>query len=214
MIAPVEQPSRKTNPLAWQDGFLEIMPAIGRYARRAFRHLRPEACDDAVQEVVANALVAYVRLFELGKTEVAYASVLVRYGVAQYRTGRRVGTKINCRDVLSPYAQHRKNIHVVHLDRCCKQDGDWMEALVEDRRSSPADIAACRIDFAEWLARLSPKHRRIATTLAGGETTARTAKRFRVSAGRISQIRQELRKSWQEFQGETPADEFAGQPRK
>lgn len=209
MIALTEQPSRKTDRLVWQDGFLEIMPAIGRYARRAFCHLRPEACDDAVQEVVANAMVAYVRLFELGKTEVAYASVLVRYGVAQYRTGRRVGTKINCRDVLSPYAQRRKNIHVERLDRCCEQDGDWREALVEDRHSSPADIAAYRIDFADWLAGLSPKHRRIATTLAGGETTILAAKQFRVSAGRISQIRQELRKSWKEFQGETPADEFA-----
>ena len=85
-----------------------------------------------------------------------------------------------------------------------------MEALVEDKRSNPADIAACRIDFADWLDRLSPRQRQVATVLASGETTTRTAKRFRVSLGRISQIRQDLRKSWQEFQGETPANEFAG----
>ena len=210
MIALTEQPSHKPDQLAWQDGFLEIMPAIDRYAQRAFRYLRPEARAEAVQEVVASAMIAYVRLYELGKMDVAFPSVLARYSIAQYRHGRRVGTKMNCCNVLSPYAQRRKNIHIERLDRFCEINDEWMEVLVEDKRSNPADIAACRIDFADWLDGLSPRQRQVATVLASGETTTQTAKRFRVSLGRISQIRQDLRKSWQEFQGETPANEFAG----
>jgi DNA-binding NarL/FixJ family response regulator len=115
-----------------------MLPVIRTQARFAFRHLGPEARQDAVQEAVANALVAFVRLVELRKTDVAYPSALVRFAVAQI------------------------------------------------------------------LETLSRRDRRIAKTLAMGHTTGDVARRFRLSPGRISQLRQALRLSWQEFQGETP----------
>jgi hypothetical protein len=37
----------------------------------SFRHLVGEARQDAIQEVVANALVAFCRLVQLGKTDLA-----------------------------------------------------------------------------------------------------------------------------------------------
>ena len=46
-------------------------------------------------------------------------------------------------------------------------------------------------------------HRRIAEALALGHTTADVAKRFRVTPGRVSQLRRELQNSWQTFHGET-----------
>ena len=52
-----------------------------------------EAGVDAVQEVIANAAVANVRLVELEKTALAYPTVLARYGIAQVRDGRRVGAR-------------------------------------------------------------------------------------------------------------------------
>jgi hypothetical protein len=74
--------------------------------------------------------------------------------------------------------------------------------LVEDRHAGPADTAAARIDIGEWFDSL-PKHkRRIAKTLATGETTKTTARKFGVSPGRISQTRRELQQAWQEFQGD------------
>ena len=42
----------------------------------------------------------------------------------------------------------------------------------------------------------------IAKLLAKGETTGAAARKFGLSAGRISQLRQELAESWVEFQGE------------
>jgi hypothetical protein len=55
---------------------------------------------------------------------------------------------------------------------------------------------------ANWMDSL-PKHkRRVAQTLATGETTKRTARKFRVSPGRILQTRRESQNAWQEFQGE------------
>jgi hypothetical protein len=80
--------------------------------------------------------------------------------------------------------------------------------LLEDRRCGPAEIAAARLDIDAWLRSLPRRTRKIATTLAKGESTGKTARMFGLSDGRISQFRRELRESWMAFQGEpapTPA---------
>ena len=184
MIAAVKSP-------AWHPVFLEMLPAIQRHARISFRHLYAEAREDLVQEVIANSLVAFLRLFSLGKAELAYPSVLARYGVAQARDGRRVGGHLNANDVLSHYAQQRKSIQVEWID----------DMMPEDRSATPAEVATARIDIAAWLETLTARNREIAALLAVGESTAETAKRFGLSSGRISQVRGELCGSWEVFQG-------------
>jgi hypothetical protein len=179
-----------------------MLPAIETHAKVAFRNLDPEAREEAVQEVIANATVAYARLVELGKADVAYPTALARYAVAQVKDGRKVGNRLNIRDVTSPYAQMRKGITVERLDHYDKRTGEWQEILVEDRNATPADVAATRIDFAAWLKSLPNRYRKIATTLATRETTGKVARMFRVSNARISQLRRQLCDSWREFQGE------------
>lgn len=100
------------------------------------------------------------------------------------------------------YAQRAKRFTVERLDRFDEEDEAWHEVVVEDRHAGPAATAAARIDIADWFDRLPTKKRRIAATLATGETTKRTARRFNVSPGRISQLRRELHESWQLLQGE------------
>ena len=78
-----------------------------------------------------------------------YPSPLARYAIAQVRAGRRIGNKLNVRDVLSPYCQQRKGITVERLDKYDKEEDAWREALVEDRHAGPAEIARVRIDFAD-----------------------------------------------------------------
>ena len=75
----------------WHKAFLALLPAILKHAKFAFASLKPEARAEAVQEVVANACQAYARLVELGKTDIAYATALARYGVKQTRDHRKVG---------------------------------------------------------------------------------------------------------------------------
>jgi hypothetical protein len=164
--------------------------------------MRPEARAEAVQEIIADTLVAYVRLVELGKQDLAYPTPLVTYAIAKLRAGRRVGGRLNVRDVMSTHCQRRKSVMVERLDRFNEGADDWEGLVVEDRRASPADVAATRIDFREWLKALIPRNRRIAQTLASGESTAKVARLFNVSASRVSQLRQELRYSWYEFIGE------------
>jgi len=176
-----------------------MLPAIRRHAAIAFSDLDPEAKAEAVQEVTANAFAAFHRLAELGKANVAHPSVLAKYGIAQCRDGRRVGSRLNVRDVSSEYCQLKKGAKLERLDRFDKDEEGWMEILVEDRHATPADIAATRIDFAAWLDSLSQRDRRIAETLAVGESTGDVAGKFQVSAGRVSQLRRELKQSWEEL---------------
>jgi hypothetical protein len=190
--------------------FLALVPRIRRLATHFLRRLSTEVRDEALQEVVASAFVSYVRLVERGKADLAFAGPLARYGALQYFRGRRVGGRMNCRDVLSKYGQQRSGISVERLDRFDKRSGDWQELVVEDRRSTPADVAAARVDFAEWLKSLPERTRDIAETLATGETTGCVAEMFGMSAGRISQIRAELYSAWLAFTGERAAATSAG----
>ena len=79
---------------------------------------------------------------------------------------------------------------------------DWQEAMVETRRTTPAETAALRVDFGDWLATLSPLDRKLTKQLARGESTSAVATMFQLTAGRVSQLRRELEVSWRRFLGE------------
>jgi hypothetical protein len=194
-----------SDPPAWHTAFLKMLPAIRLHAKVTFRHRDAEAREELIDEVIANALQAYVRLVELGKTDIAYASALAHYGVAQVRDHRHVGGHLNIRDVMSSYCQQRKNLTVERLDKFDKVEDQWQEVLIEDRHAGPFDIVRTRLDFAAWLRSLPSKPRRIAKTLANGARTTDVAKKFNLSAGRISQFRRELAESWHRFVGDDPS---------
>lgn len=205
MIALAKPFSRKKFSPSWQTGFLALLPAIQRHAKIAFRHLDPEAREEAVQAAICGCCLAYRRLAELGKTDVAYPAPLARFAVAQVKAGRRTGGKLNCRDILSVHCQLTKRVTVERLDRPDDAEGHWAEILVEDRHAGPAVTAATRIDFGTWLHILPTRLRTIALFLARGETTTAAAQRFGLSAGRISQLRRQLYAAWHQFQGDPPA---------
>ena len=129
----------------WHKVFLAMLPAIVAHAKYAFRDLHGEDRQDLIQETIANTFVAFLALVRRGKMAIAYPSVLARYAVAQIHDGRRVGNRLNCHEVLSPYAQRLKNFKVERLDRRDKDDENaWCEVLVEDRRCGPAETARVR----------------------------------------------------------------------
>ena len=189
----------------WQAGFLDLLPDICRQVWFAFRGLAAERREEAVQEALANALVAYWRLARQGRAAVAYATPLARYAVRQVASGRQVGCSLNGCEMLSGYAQRKRGFSVSRLHWADATERTWQELLVADRRATPAELAASRLDFAAWWRRLPRRQRRIAAALAAGSTTSETARRFRLSAARISQLRRELEANWREFQGEDSA---------
>ena len=129
--------------------------------------------------------------------------------MAQTKDFRIVGGHLAIRDVLSPYCQKQKGVVVERLDRFDEEEEAWREILIEDRHAGPAEIAATRLDFAAWLRSLPGRLRKVAKVLATGETTTAAAQKFCVSAGRISQLRQELYQSWRRFVGEAPCPAMA-----
>ena len=199
MIAPLRTTQPKTVGRDHQEQFLEMLPLIRARARRAFRKLDSEHRDDLIQEVIANAFCIFVRLVERGRSSKAYATPLANFAIRQAIAGRRVGSSSRIDDVTSPFAHSARGILVERLDG---EQGEWRAALVEDRRATPADTAAARIDVAAWFRALSESHRPIASALAMGETTSEVAKQFGLSSARISQIRSLLKASWEKFQGE------------
>jgi len=202
MVRIASQPKPATP--AWQEIFLRMMPAIRRHARIAFRHLDGESRDECVQAVVCNCCCAVARLAELGKLDLCYPSVLARFGVAQVKDGRMTGGHLNCRDISSPYCQRKKGVRMEQLDKYDAQEDAWQEIVIEDRHAGPAEVVRVRVDFGDWLRSLPRRNRRIAEFLALGHRTTDAARKFKVSLGRVSQLRAELAASWKEFTGEEP----------
>jgi hypothetical protein len=148
-------------------------------------------------------------LAELDTLDLAYPTVLARFGIAQYHDGRKVGCKLNVREVLSPYCQRKKNVTVERLDQYSEADERWMEAVVEDPQTPVFEQVQFRCDFPAWLGTLSRRDRRVAEILALGNRTSDVARKFNVSEGRVSQLRRELAESRHAFVGDEPTPEVA-----
>jgi hypothetical protein len=187
---------------SWQASFLQLLPRIRSQAQSRFRYLPPEAREEAIAEVIASTLVSYARLVALGQEDRAFATTLVRYAVAQFRVGRRVGSRMNVCDLTSDLCRQKNGVSVERLDRFDDPTDEWQEIVVEDRHSGPAEVATTRVDFAAWLESLPRRTRRVAETLATGEATSHVAWMFGCSASRVSQLRRELYDAWLAFTGE------------
>jgi hypothetical protein len=184
------------------DRFLELLPIIRDQAQFAFRRVPFDVQEELIQETVSQAYALFVRLVQRGKTALAYATSLAQFAIRRVKAGRRLGSRCNRRDLTSPCVESSKSIMLKRLDRIDPRIGEWRELLLEDHTAGPAQIVEIRIDFADWLETLSSRDRRLAETLAQGETTGFVARSFKVSAARVSQLRRDLCDSWHRFVGE------------
>ncbi|MEO9590931.1 hypothetical protein [Rhodopirellula bahusiensis] len=91
---------------------MKLLPAIERHARCAFRVLDAEARDDAVAEVLANAVCAYQRLHERNELRRAFATTLAEFAIKSYWSGRRCGTSQCSHDVFSSQAKQKAGYDV------------------------------------------------------------------------------------------------------
>ena len=196
MIAFTNEPNETT----WQSAFVTILPEIEQKLRLAFCRLDPEAREDAMGEAVVHSLLAYARLHDQGRAEVATASSLAWYSSRHVKRGRPAGGRMNGKDPLSRYGQISNAIEVE------RQTSNWIDAMVEDKWADVADQVAAKLDVGAWFATLTKRMKEIAKDLAFGCSTSEVAKKHGVTAGRISQLRRTLEESWLAFQQEvTPA---------
>jgi hypothetical protein len=140
---------------------------------------------------------------------------IARNAIRYVKNRRKLGNQTCGRgamDVFHPTAQSRCGFTLVSLDTGAaafpgeSTRGGWREWLAEDNRVTPADEAAFRVDFEDWLAGLPARKRRVAELLAQGHDGVAVARKAGVSPGRVCQIRPELERSWMEFQGQPEGD--------
>jgi hypothetical protein len=197
MVCQISTPPQATAD--WNAVFTKMLPTILYNLRFEFRKLDDERREEAIAESVANAFTAFCRLVRRGRGELAYPTVLARFAASQVRAGRSLGSRLNANDVSSRYCQQRRGLRLQSLDQYDRELQEWKEAVVEDPRTPVLQQVWFRIDFPAWLKRLSTRNRKIALALAKGFTTSWVAKKFRLSAARISQLRRELCDSWHAF---------------
>jgi hypothetical protein len=143
------------------------------------------------------------RLAELGKDASAFLSKFVALVARSVRSGRYFCGQESPEDVLSWVAQQRHAFRVERLPSTSSLMGNvWDEALHENTQSEIPDQVVFRIDFAQWRSTLTNRDRRLIDQLMVGEPPSRVARRFGLSPGRITQLRQGLRDDWRRFEGE------------
>lgn len=103
--------------------------------------------------------------------------------------------------------QHKESIRSIttgrHDRRSKRPDLHQAHIRLTDlasREISPSDSVPGWIDFQVWRDRFNGKKLGILEALAVGGTTKETAKEFNLSPGRISQLRDEFQRDWNDFQ--------------
>jgi hypothetical protein len=184
-----------------QARFLFILPKIECHGRCVFRHLKCwHTKEDRIAETVAISWKWFLRLVEQGKDPCQFPTVIASYAAKAVKSGRRLCGQLKSKDVLSELAQQRHGFYVGKIpDFSTESTNPLVEALTENTVSEVPDQVCFRIDYPAWLRTMDQKKRRITNAMALGHRTLDLSHRFKLSQGRISQLRQELRQSWLEF---------------
>ncbi len=187
--------------------FLGILPRIERHARIYFRHVGcRQKRTDLIAETVALAWKWFVRLAEKGRDGSQFPTALASYAAKAVRSGRRVCGQERARDVMSQRAQQRHGFCIGKLpDFSTESTNPLAEALTDNSRSPVLDQVQFRCDFPAWLRTRTQRDRRLIERMAMRDRTTDLARKFGLSEGRVSQLRQEFYEDWNLFGDEAIA---------
>lgn len=204
MRAPVVS-AEAHNPL--HVAFLSIMDKIETHACICFRDIKcPAKKADRIAEVIGLCWRWFRRLAERNKDATQFPSALADFAVRAVRSGRRVCGQLRPNDVLSEVAQQNRGFTVEKLPDYSTLNGTPIEeALQDNTRSAVPDQVAFRIDLPAWRRTHTQRNRRIMDDLMMGERTQDVARKYRMSAGRISQLRYQFKRDWQRFVSDLPS---------
>jgi hypothetical protein len=199
-----------------QARFLALLPRIESQARIYFRGIRCRTKKaDCVAEVVAMCWKWFCRLAKRGKDATQFVGALAALAARAVWSGRRAHRSEPTTDVMSSVAQRRHGFVVqpfppVRQSRETlystvrgQQIQDGIEERLVDNRVTPVpEQAGFRLDFPSWLKTLTERERRIIRAMSWNERTKELSRRFRVTPGRISQMRREFSDDWRRFVGD------------
>ena len=110
----------------WPHGtrdFSRCCPPSAATSRWRSATLTPKPVPKPCRKASAMPCIAYLRLHERGEVEKAYPSPLAKYAARQVRDGRKVGGRLNVKDVSSPYCQRLKHVVLERLDKWDRRRG-------------------------------------------------------------------------------------------
>ena len=169
------------------ESFVAQLPELRTMALGAFRDRDPEAREEAVQNTLALAWRAFVRLHEKGESpdHVTLKNVLW-YSIKQTRDGRSICGCARAKDAMDQRGRRVEFEHVELRD-------------FEGRTTTIPDRVSFRVDIPRFFSTLSERQRRIATALMNGESTSAVARRQSVTPAAISQFRQLFKRKLDAF---------------
>jgi hypothetical protein len=184
-----------------QSRFLTILPRIKNHARIYFRHQR---CGfkkaDCISETIALAWKWLVRLAEKGKDATKFPSALATLAARAVRSGRRVYGQNKSNDAMNEHAQQRHSFTVDKLpDFSTLSSNPYQEALIDNTVSPVPDQVALRMDWPAWLKTRTHKDRDLIADMARRERTKDLSEKFKLSQGRISQLRSQYHEDWERY---------------
>jgi hypothetical protein len=152
--------------------------------------------------MIGLAWTWHLRLAEMGKDATHFPTALASYAARAVNSGSRVAGQERANDVLSLLAQQRHHFFVGKLpDFETFPDHPVCEAMLDNTKSPPDEIVCFKLDFMDWLARLTERDRSIVEDLMIGERALDVANKFKISPARISQKRRMFRQDWLIFCG-------------
>ncbi len=157
-----------------------------------FRHLDPDAREEAIQNATVLAYRYWLRLVEVGKTSENCFKSAVWRAAKHTKQGRKGGGcgKVKAKCLLDQGRHHKNNVVI--------QGGVNLNHFI-GRTASIPDAVAFRVDTAAFLGTLNERDRGIARDLAAGMGTGEVADKRGVTPAAISQARTRLRKRYDEF---------------
>jgi DNA-binding CsgD family transcriptional regulator len=189
-----------------QDQFVNMVPEIQSRAGATFRHLDPEAREEAVAETVAAAWKNHVHCVGQGKA--IGAAGLAHYAVLGVKSGRSLCGQ-SATDVQALRTQLLRRVTVESFDALPLRQADsgWWERseALEDKRlcDRPFHRVRIRHDYGAFLALpvVSDQERQVFQLLADGNRTSEIARRLGVSAPRVCQLKSALGRKLRGFFG-------------
>jgi len=165
------------------DGFLMILPEIGRLLRWCFRHEGLDQREELVQDALCKCWAMYARAWERGKKLPAHG--LAWYAWLATKSGRRFCWESK-RSV-----QNWTSLEVVDPDELLA--ADWRD------RWPVADQAAFRLDWSEFVARCTSQDAKAMALLAVGHRRCEAAELLGVSPAWMTTHMNQAHRAWEDF---------------
>lgn len=181
--------------------FTAALPRIVRHAQVVFRHVKCwHTKQDKVQEVRSLCWKWVRALNKVGKAWWEFVSQLASYACRAVKSGRKVTGMISAKDVLNEMTQARKGFYVGKLvEQETLSDNPITDALIDNTQTPVDEQVAFRLDFPAWRGTYDERRQRIMDALALSHRTKDVAAKFKMSEGRVSQLRREFMDDWQRF---------------